>query len=388
MNGYIYVGGNTNNAIARTKDDGKTWNVLYSNESLKQVTSININNRGNIFAANVGVEGLVASFDDGNSWKMLNMPQPFRPIHNIISFGNDSLYASYNDGNGLYVVYSYNCGSTWKVSTIDANLTSNISDIEVDNNGNVYVITENYNLSSLNGLVYRSIDGAKTWELLWECNFGETTNILQNIEVNSFGDIFVNSGTLGGASGSTFVKYVDSTNFQLLITDYNNGDASVFTIDDYDAIYLIPNYGDGIIFSFDRCKNFTEVIDEKNHLLYYLTYSKNGYVYGFSGYYGQRIVKSKKTSEQLLSNEIQDISVGNISISPNPAHNTLYVHLPDILVDIIINIKIYDATGVLVYNRKEPISSSRISVDVSNLPKGIYIVSINGNDSKSKFVKY
>jgi len=71
---------------------------------------------------------------------------------------------------------------------------------------------------------------------------------------------------------------------------------------------------------------------------------------------------------------------GNISIFPNPAQTQIVITSSNTIHDITIS----SSVGQTVY--KNTVDQQRVSIDVSSLPSGIYIVRINGTEVK-KFVK-
>jgi arabinogalactan endo-1,4-beta-galactosidase len=81
-----------------------------------------------------------------------------------------------------------------------------------------------------------------------------------------------------------------------------------------------------------------------------------------------------------LSNDQFEIA-NEFIVYPNPANDILYVKSSG---EIINNIKIYNANGVLVRNHSEDLQLQ--SINISVLPKGIYFLRING-EKTVKFQK-
>ena len=80
--------------------------------------------------------------------------------------------------------------------------------------------------------------------------------------------------------------------------------------------------------------------------------------------------------EQIATNDddtlgIADISNGRITISPNPANNTVSVKAPEQMQ----LIEIMDMTGITVM--RHPTSSEAVSLDLSIMPTGVYILRLH-----------
>lgn len=71
------------------------------------------------------------------------------------------------------------------------------------------------------------------------------------------------------------------------------------------------------------------------------------------------------------------IDTNTIKLYPNPASNILYVHFGE-LTDLPIHLTLFDLNGRLVFNRNLRIENSQISIDVSSLDMGMYLVKIKG----------
>lgn len=132
-------------------------------------------------------------------------------------------------------------------------------------------------------------------------------------------------------------------------------------------------------------KDFHPNPSDKSYRWYYVFHDSsaninkilvNNYV---NGYDDQTDVYSLPTSA-LTTKEIQ--SQGKLSAFPIPTNKTFNFINPKNGAN---KIEIFDLTGKIVINKSFGVSENTISLDVENLPKGIYIYKI-GNSS-SKFIK-
>lgn len=85
-------------------------------------------------------------------------------------------------------------------------------------------------------------------------------------------------------------------------------------------------------------------------------------------------------TSSLSSKEIQ--GKNKLSAFPIPTNKTLNVINPKNGVN---KIEVYDASGKIVMNKSFGISENTVSLDVENLPKGIYVYKVG--DLSSKFIK-
>ena len=79
---------------------------------------------------------------------------------------------------------------------------------------------------------------------------------------------------------------------------------------------------------------------------------------------------------------IEENSISNFNIHPNPTTNTIYInsiHFP------IRAIKIYDLSGKLLLSKKYN-SEINININISNFSDGIYILKLN-NEFITKIIK-
>jgi hypothetical protein len=71
------------------------------------------------------------------------------------------------------------------------------------------------------------------------------------------------------------------------------------------------------------------------------------------------------------------INTNSIKLYPNPASDILHFNFGD-LTDLPLNLTLFDLNGRLVFNQNLKIENFQITIDVSNLETGIYLVKIKG----------
>lgn len=83
-----------------------------------------------------------------------------------------------------------------------------------------------------------------------------------------------------------------------------------------------------------------------------------------------------------IEGKIVNLSSNNLLLYPNPANNNLTIELVNIT-DENTTINIFDGVGQIVYQFPSNIKAGKLSIDISALPKGIYLVQLIGNNNKS-----
>jgi hypothetical protein len=71
------------------------------------------------------------------------------------------------------------------------------------------------------------------------------------------------------------------------------------------------------------------------------------------------------------------IDTNFIKLYPNPVSDILYVHFGT-LTDLPIHLTLFDLNGRLVFNRNLRIENHQITIDVSSLDTGMYLIKIKG----------
>ncbi|MDI9257883.1 T9SS type A sorting domain-containing protein [Flavobacterium sedimenticola] len=122
--------------------------------------------------------------------------------------------------------------------------------------------------------------------------------------------------------------------------------------------------------------------DQNNYIGKIKLYNNEIYFpYMYEGSGGTVLSKILKFSQTTLSNEKSNLNE-YITISPNPAQNILTIKLEDTIKEV----TIYDLMGkTMAVNRV-----SNDAIDVSNLPKGMYLLRLNNENGKNlstKFIK-
>ena len=152
-NGYVYAG--RNDGIARTKDNGVTWeSKLYFGETNTQNSSrgnvLAINSLGNIFVnitmndsrVSAETDGVYRSTDNGETWTQIlkDINSNIGSVNNMVIGTNKQIYIG--TFNGVYE--SMTNGDSWTQFNNGLNIDNKtISSIIINPNGQLFIGTSN-----------------------------------------------------------------------------------------------------------------------------------------------------------------------------------------------------------------------------------------------------
>ncbi|MGI6341752.1 MAG: T9SS type A sorting domain-containing protein [Bacteroidales bacterium] len=383
--------------IFRSTDKGNTWQKVYPDSVPLHHFYLNfdINDQGHIYAC-AKDKYVIVSKDNGLTWNKLNTNYPISNLNKICCKGNDTLYITVHNNSGAKLMYSYDSGATWELSVIDEIANSNITDIEVANNNDIYVATGVLLSETYKPKVYRSSDNCNSWDSIHICETSqansncEVSNIM-TLDINSNGDVFILIGISEAAAApdnNILVKKNDEETFrhsrlyglpeegECMAVDSNN----IIYIFQSNKLFVSRDFGEEIL-----------VHDLLNNALGRLQAGADGYLYGCSVWY-PNLVKSKFNSNSILlqSDEMYG-KQPNIALYPNPSNDILKIALDSKLRSGTQDVKIdiYSTVGDCVHSSLQKLHSDNIEVNISNLSSGIYTITVSTNDKhySSKFVK-
>jgi len=95
-------------------------------------------------------------------------------------------------------------------------------------------------------------------------------------------------------------------------------------------------------------------------------------------------VKSAVECEGIYEKQIE--LIGGIVAYPNPAKGQFEILIPNLIKPT--SIEVYNVFGQLVINKNTEINSTKVQIDLSGKPNGVYIIKVNSNDSQTlKLIK-
>ncbi len=343
-----------------------------------------------------GSEGLYTTFDGGNTWEH-SIPSANGCFH--INANNNAFYANVN--NKLY--YKTGINGDWTL----------ISGSKGTQSGDFYFINDTTILWAIGNDILRTNDGGYNWAAVHE---GAYYEIFHSISKHPSGDFFAGSSSWDAESicgiykGSNNLEDWERIAFDSFDVNYVriNSRGSIYLgisqgpfetpggicrsndlgltwdtlkqnlfvtgliINQGDSIYVSSRYGinAGVHFSPDNGQTWHEITDNIAYdAIYNMKLGQNGYLYAISDATEDKLYRSKNPVTVGI-NDCPFSSNRVVSIYPNPAKNHLNVVFEN-------NhnrkhIFIYSMNGLLI--NSTVVASKQTSIDVSNLPKGCYIL--------------
>lgn len=348
--------------IAKYNNNGNyVWaiNISSSPSYQQEVYSINLDDTGNVYIA--GCFTGVADFDSGPG------------VANLTSVGGFDIYFAKYNPNGNYI---------WAKS-ISGEFCSGMA---LDNNGNIYITGHfggNADFDPGPGNVILSSSGFSVFIAKYDNN-GEyvfakkfnTTNMSsgRDIAIDCLGNINISgffTGTVDFDPGSGYSAYTSIGDYDIFFGRYNNnGDylfaKSIGTLGEEYAYHLDVDVA-GSIFIAGLFSNTLD-FDPGTGTAYY---TANGLRDMFLAKYGNTV-------------NINESGLYKLTMYPNPAINLLSIEVEDIQSFTEGLINIYDMQGRLIKSVPTEKQHGIITIDVSGIKSGIYIVSI-GNKVMSSY---
>jgi photosystem II stability/assembly factor-like uncharacterized protein len=361
----VYVVGEKG-LIAKSTDKGLTWEKKYfsNQESLNDI--IFHNHEIGFIAGNNGT--ILKTRDAGSSWEQINSGT----VHNINAIAAFDLNNIWAVGDEGIIIYSSDRGETWSSKSL---LLINRNLKTINNKGNIGFITGE------GATLLKTEDGGTTWEeqILsgyydWSVIHSLSITDSKVYAIIDKGAIFtednVNWHVLDGGWGFNLsIYFQDERKGFLLSYDYTTcGDCGV-------AFWIHETT--------DRGNTWEEVyfnlFDEGNSIQGDFSFSSN-HEFGYC-IMGKRLVRTPYTGEfsELSAcrnyDGIDEIKSENPVVILNPQGNELQVSS---LPKLIGNVEIISVTGIKL--RQEKGHEKILNINVSDLPKGIYLIRVSYSD--------
>ncbi len=196
-------------------DNGLSWDKINIGlfDEFHFYETIVSNSAGQLFAS--GTIGIIKSTDNGQNWMKTNMSEW---IYQIVVNSSNHIIAS---TNGVYI--SQNNGDSWEQILEDIN----IIDIAIDLNDNIF--------AGSYAMFKRSSDNGKTWQ---DLDLGISSFSINQIAVNSKGDIFVGVHNYNTTSYDVYVSKDEGTNWSSVYTNHNQRSVRFISINYEDDVYV------------------------------------------------------------------------------------------------------------------------------------------------------
>jgi photosystem II stability/assembly factor-like uncharacterized protein len=358
--------------------------------------AINAEKEGIIFVATGGNNdffGLFRSFDDGNSWDLIDADTLSSYVNiftirynseNVLFIGaNSRIYRSYDDGDNFetvftgannilkinfspdneiyavgwsYIIRSSNGGNTWETLFEGGNIY--FADVDFGLNGEIYTVGGSYDGPGTGSGFHRSLDHGVTWE-----NIGITDLHVTSIEVKGDGEILVGGGEANILSskdlGESWALVSD-----LLVTALESDSEDNLFVGVYGLDY------EGFRFSYDWGNHWVNLNDTVlNPYIDQISISPDNTIYLQCKNLSSQPYQLFKSINPIVTTEEHFIN-SEIIIFPNPTKEKL-----SILTNRVVKIKhivIYNLNGQKIIAGMP----TENTIDVSKLNSGLYIVEL------------
>lgn len=249
-NGDIFVG--TEFGIARSSDNGETWQDLKTGLPEKKIYELATSSSGYVFASVLG-EGIYRSTNNGETWSKTNLGSAGLYLaYDIIVTNNEGHIFVPNRKGGGGIYRSIDNGDTWTL--LPGPLLGRIYNywvvsLAIKNNGYIFAGT------AVSG-VHRSTDNGDTW-----------VQVNNGFEPNSIGQINVTL-IMASGSGNIFTYAVRSlyrsmdngVSWSLIDFFQDKRSVEAIAINENGYIFVLTNY-DGLFHSIDNGESWVLVSD-------------------------------------------------------------------------------------------------------------------------------
>ncbi|MFH1118658.1 MAG: T9SS type A sorting domain-containing protein [Bacteroidota bacterium] len=360
--GNIYVGGNFTNPDGNyyvAKWNGSAWSELGGLNSFVPNSSVKCilcdPKTGYIYTGGYFTNGVTyetgkfyVAVYNGTSWSELGGTNGLAANNNINCICNDAagnIYAAgyFTNASGKYYVARWN-GTAWEelggLNGLAAN--NEINSICSDPAGNIYAAGKfsNGNFSS-DGYEYVAKWNGTNWTEVGGLNALAANDLIESIISDSNGNIYASGGFFINGHGCVAI-WNDTTWSELGAPGSLAANSSTY------SLCMDVN---GNIYAAGAFTN-------SSGLNYVAVYS--------SGTNGINLVVNNK----------------NLKIFPNPAKDQLTIEIADHS-NLVSFVRIYNSLGMIVFQKNK--FSERQTIDISNLPPGVYTVTLDAY--RQKFIK-
>jgi photosystem II stability/assembly factor-like uncharacterized protein len=350
INGNNIIIGILYGGIFLSTDNGNSWLDKNNGLTSKAVRSIFIDENMILIGTN---EGIFISKDTANTWLAINNDL-IKTYAKSIIINNDTIFAG-TWGKGVYL--SVDNGNTWN----QKNNGLNINDLYVYSmaiKGNIIII-------GTSGGICISKDNGNSW-----FNKNDITNKQVTAIAISGNNLYAGTNYegifLSSNEGKNWIDKNIGLN-SLLIESIAISDSNIFVGTNGGGLFLSTNNGDYWI--------------KKNYGLtnLYVTSISINADYIFIGTDGG--VFRAKLSDLITDIPEKEKPNNSLSISPNPATNTITLNYPENILGE--QVRIFNTMGILVWSGIA--DGNRKAIDVSQFPCGAYFMRVG--DKTRIFVK-
>ena len=382
----VYVVGK-NGLIAMSADKGITWDNRYlaGKEALNDVIFYN-HEIGFI----VGDNGTILRTQDaGSSWEQLTSGTSLN-INAIAVFDLNNIWVigctwNMSVGYSNIIMHSADMGETWIVKPL---LSDNLYLSDIKCKGNKGYIT---GLSGYNGIMLKTEDEGTTWK--------------EQVLTGYYGthSLSITDSNVYALAGKNIIFTEDNINWHTL-SEFSRESTAIYFQDDqtgFIASYDITTCGDcGMVFWIFKTTDSGNTWEEL-HFKYFQKGNSTISNFAFSpnnefGYcvFGHYLIRTPYTGEfeHCKNNDCTPACTGCVGINAIQTENPIQINHKGNELQVnsyskmIAGVEIRSIDGIKIMRKTE--QGEIINLNVSNLPKGIYVINVLFTDKTSYFGKW
>jgi len=368
--------------VLRSSDQGQTWEVLYNN-SYFQVGPIAVNDSGHIYIGTHGHYGFRVSYDNGNTWSLIQHPA-LDALTTIKGISTDTvLVGAGNKSGGVLLMRTPDRGITWDTLFWNINHTSEtISDIAIAPDGTIYIGLMCF-MEDMGG-VYKSTDNGITWEYV-----GFLNHQVRNVEVNAEGDLYV--GVFGSFTDFYGGIYVIRNGSATIDTCLYGPSINGLVVNSAGYLYASIAWTTGIFISKDGGETFEK---ESSGLpigpMGRLYIDKDEYIYAKTDVLSSLLYRTVEPTYTSIDNKKEIPDKIAINLFPNPVTDQLTGRLFGRgNCDGKYRLSIINISSQAVMETEISVVSGMFTIPVTAFPAGLYVVRLTDNTEtfQARFVK-
>ena len=160
---------NENGKLARSQDDGETWQIVLGQETgfTGHINSscFAVSNEGRIFVINDNQQTVMYSDDNGDTWRQTTSFSPYCAVPTktgICAPTNDIFVVWAEEGE---IDFTLDGGETWGGWVLELDEDSQVGDMIVNAEGDVYVSTWSYSDGDA-GIFHSTLSDMQNWEFV------------------------------------------------------------------------------------------------------------------------------------------------------------------------------------------------------------------------------
>ncbi|RPI69646.1 MAG: exo-alpha-sialidase [Ignavibacteriae bacterium] len=386
--GHVFAG-TASSAVYRSTDLGVTWERYDQGiddgiSNFKTVNMIKVGVNDELFASVNGL-GVLRSRDDGKTWQILPINIDVKPTSRItvsteVINNKSAVFVGYDGGSAsLFMRYSDNGGDSF-VEIPKSNIpsaASSIFEVFLSPNSNLMFVLVSYNKG-----LYRSTNMGTSWTRIdSDPSSGESNDNFLTMTANRNGVLYIGRNSLPGSTKSPNAVVMRSTNdgtsWEYLLNGWDNRDVTNNRIQGIsfgkdNDVYAITEKVSGVFYSSNGGDQWVSRNDglpgDASGQDIVVTNNNHVFVAPTGAFIHRHLDPTMSVKEDIAS------ILQNTTAYPNPARDEVFITV-DLASDAAVNIDLTSIGGmqaVTPYHAMHGAGQHTISFNTSHLAPGLY----------------